>query len=103
MKIKMKPDFKYNITVPRIWFTIGYADLSRVKIKNKELKINYLLFFSKKINTNDITKIETKDNVILGGKKDLIIYYKNKHITFQFYNTNSLYELKDAISKSMKL
>jgi hypothetical protein len=92
--------FEFKIFVPTVFFNNSSFKFNNVEIKNKEMKINYLLFFSKKINTNEINKIIVKDNLILGKEKDLVIFYNNTNITFQFLNTEKLYKLKSAIEKS---
>jgi hypothetical protein len=44
----MSQDFEFKIFVPTIFFGIGNAKSTFVKIKNKELKINYMFFFYQK-------------------------------------------------------
>lgn len=99
----MTQDFEFKIFVPTIFFGIGYAKSTFVRIKNKELKITYMLFFTKKINTDEITNIDVKDNILLGKEKDLVVQYNNKTMTFQFFNTNNLKKLKEAIITSKNL
>lgn len=98
-----KQDFEFSITVPKTWFTLGHVDLSRVKIKNKELKISYLLFFNKKINTNEIDNIELTKNILTDTESSVKITTKNKTITFQFYGVDNAQKLKEAIMTSKNL